>query len=164
VGCTRGECADPWTGGSPFRYYSAEIFHRQAEANALQHRNHLKPQEQTVVVLGASPKPTRYSYQAVKLLDHHGYHVIPVHPKVSRIDHVPVVQDMRCIQGPVHTLTMYVGPARSKAMIGDILDLAPGRVILNPGTESRDLEVALDNARIPHEHACTLVLLRMGQF
>ena len=128
------------------------------------HGKQLKPQDHTVVVLGASPKPTRYSYQAVKMLGDHGYNVIPVHPKVNRIDHVPVVNDMRHIQGPVHTLTMYVGPARSKGMMDDILDLAPGRVILNPGTESHDLEVALKNARIPHEHACTLVLLRTGQF
>lgn len=117
-----------------------------------------------MVVLGASPKPTRYSYQAVKLLHDHGYDVIPVHPKVSRIDRIPVVDDLRRIQRPVHTLILYVGPARSKAMIADILDLSPGRVILNPGTESRALELALKDARIPHEHACTLVLLRTGQF
>lgn len=117
-----------------------------------------------MVVLGASPKPTRYSYQAVTLLDDRGYRVIPVHPKASRINRVPVVNDMRLIQGPIHTLTLYVGPTRSKAMIGDIVDLAPGRVILNPGTESRDLELALKDARIPHEHACTLVLLRTEQF
>jgi len=134
------------------------------ETKAVQHRNRLKPQEQTVVVLGASPKPTRYSYQAMKLLHDRGYNVIPVHPKVSRIDHIPVVKDLRRVQGPIHTLTLYVGPARSKAMIKDILDLAPGRVILNPGTESRALELTLKDARIPHEHACTLVLLRTGQF
>jgi len=117
-----------------------------------------------VVVLGASPKPTRYSYQAVKLLDDHGYHVIPVHPKIKRVDHVPVVNDLRDIQGPVHTVAMYVGPERSRSMIDDIVALVPGRVILNPGTESRDLELALKDARIPHERACTLVLLRTGQF
>jgi hypothetical protein len=37
-------------------------------------------------------------------------------------------------------------------------------VIINPGAESRELELALRNARIPFEHACTLVLLRTGQF
>jgi predicted CoA-binding protein len=130
----------------------------------LYHRKHSKPQDQTVVVLGASPKPTRYSYQAVKMLADQGYRVIPVHPKISRIDRVAVVNDMRRIQEPVHTLTLYVGAERSKHMIDDILDMAPGRVILNPGTESRDLELALKDARIPHEHACTLVLLRTGQF
>ena len=45
-----------------------------------------KPQERTVVVLGASPKPVRYSYQAVKLLKDKGYRVIPVHPKAQRIE------------------------------------------------------------------------------
>jgi predicted CoA-binding protein len=134
------------------------------KAQALQHPKRLKPQEHTVVVLGASPKPTRYSYQAVTLLHDHGYRVIPVHPKVSRIDRVRAVSDLGNIAGPVHTLTMYVGPARSKEMIGAIVDLAPQRVILNPGTESRDLELALKDARIPYEHACTLVLLRTGQF
>jgi len=128
------------------------------------HRDHLQPREQTVVVLGASPKPERYAYQAVQWLHEHGYHVIPVHPKVSHIDQVPAVNDLRRVPKPVHTLSLYVGPARSKAMIQDILDLAPGRVILNPGTESRDLEQALENARIPYEHVCTLVLLRTGQF
>ena len=32
----------------------------------------------TVVVLGASPKPERYSNQAVVMLKDHGYEVIPV--------------------------------------------------------------------------------------
>lgn len=116
------------------------------------------------MVLGASPKPTRYSYQAVTLLDRHGYRVIPVHPKARRVDRVPVINELTHIREPVHTLTLYVGPERIGGMIEDIVALAPGRVILNPGTESRDLERALKDARIPHEHACTLVLLRTGQF
>jgi predicted CoA-binding protein len=124
----------------------------------------LKPKDHCVVVLGASPKPTRYSYQAVKLLDQRGYRVIPVHPKAHRIDHIPVVHDLGTVREQVHTLTLYVGPARSRAMLQDIVDLAPGRVILNPGTESRELELALQDARIPFERACTLVLLRVGQF
>lgn len=134
------------------------------EADALQHHTPLKPKDRTVVVLGASPKPTRYSYQAVKLLESHGYQVIPVHPKVARIDHIPVVGTLREVEGPVDTLTLYLGPAHSRGVIGDILALAPNRVILNPGTESRDLELALATARIPYEHACTLVMLRTGQF
>lgn len=125
---------------------------------------HLKPQDHCVVVLGASPKPTRYSYQAVKLLHDGGYRVIPVHPKVARIDHVPAVSGLSAIREPVHTLTLYVGAERSRHLIDEIVDLAPHRVIFNPGSESRDLELALKDARIPHEHACTLVLLRTGQF
>jgi len=123
-----------------------------------------KPEDRAVVVLGASPKPVRYSYQAVRLLHDKGFRVLPVHPKASRIEHIPVVHSLAAIREAVDTLTLYVGPERSHSMIQSIVDLRPGRVILNPGTESRELEVALANARIPFERACTLVLLRTGQF
>jgi predicted CoA-binding protein len=123
-----------------------------------------KPQERTIVVLGASPKPVRYSYQAVRLLADQGFRVIPVHPKAERIDHIPVVHDLSSITGPVDTLTLYIGPDRVHPHVQSIVRLRPRRVILNPGAESHELEVALANARIPCERACTLVLLRTGQF
>lgn len=126
--------------------------------------HHQKPQDHRVVVLGASPKPIRYSYQAVQMLAERGYQVIPVHPKAHRIDLVPVVNSLAAVQGPVHTLTMYLGEDRSRHMIDDILALAPGRVIFNPGSESWELESALSDAGIHHERACTLVLLRTNQF
>ncbi|HYN76325.1 MAG TPA: CoA-binding protein [Lamprocystis sp. (in: g-proteobacteria)] len=123
-----------------------------------------KPEDRRVVVLGASPKPVRYSYQAVKLLKDKGYRVIPVHPKAREIEQIPVVHALGSIQGPVDTLTLYLGAERVHDQIQAIVDLRPGRVILNPGAESRELEQALRLAHIPFEHACTLVLLRLGQF
>ncbi len=122
------------------------------------------PEARCVVVLGASPKPIRYSYQAVKLLDRAGYRVIPVHPKTERIDHIPVLANLSLIREPVDTLTLYLGEDRSRGLIDDILRLAPGRVIFNPGSESAELERALRARHIPFEHACTLVLLRTHQF
>lgn len=116
------------------------------------------------MVLGASPKPLRYSYQAVKLLKDKGFAVIPVHPKAERIEHTPVVHRLDAIRVPVDTLTLYIGPERVRPHIDSIVELRPGRVILNPGAESRELELALHNARIQYEHACTLVLLRTSQF
>jgi hypothetical protein len=123
-----------------------------------------RPEDRTVVVLGASPKPVRYSYQAVRLLHDKGFRVIPVHPKATRIDHIPVVHSLADIGGPVDTLTLYIGPERVRTQVQAIVDLRPGRVILNPGTESHALELALLQADIPYEAACTLVLLRTGQF
>jgi predicted CoA-binding protein len=125
---------------------------------------HLKPEDHRVVVLGASPKPTRYSFQVVQMLAGAGYQVIPIHPKAHRIEQIPVVATLSAVRAPVHTLTVYVGEERSRSMIDDILAMAPGRVIFNPGSESRELELALTDARIPHERACTLVLLRTRQF
>lgn len=122
------------------------------------------PAEHCVAILGASPKPARYAYQALRLLDDMGYRVVPIHPHFERIDGIAVVDRLANIQEPVHTLTLYVGPERSQGMIPDIIALRPGRVIFNPGTESSLLEDALNAAGIPSERACTLVLLRTGQF
>jgi predicted CoA-binding protein len=121
-------------------------------------------QEKPVVVLGASPKPERYSNQAVKLLTEHGWRVIPVSPRATEIEGLPAVPDLASVRESVHTLSMYVGPERSAALADEILALAPDRVIFNPGTESPALEERLAEKGIPFEHACTLVLLRSGQF
>jgi predicted CoA-binding protein len=117
-----------------------------------------------VAVLGASHKPERYSNQAVRMLKEYGHEVVPVTPGRTVIEDLPVAPDLGSIVGPVDTLTLYVGPERSAQLQDAILALKPGRVILNPGTESPDLEKALDGAGIPWLHACTLVLLRTGQF
>ncbi|MDJ0871808.1 MAG: CoA-binding protein [Gammaproteobacteria bacterium] len=130
----------------------------------LAHGHPERPQEHRVVVLGASPKSWRYSNQALRLLSEQGYRVVPVHPKIERIEGLAVTQDLRAIHDRVHTLTVYVGPARSFPLIEPIVRLKPGRVILNPGTESEDLEGQLHEHRIPYLHACTLVMLRTGQF
>ncbi len=123
-----------------------------------------KPAEHRVVVLGASPKSTRYSNQAVRLLKDHGYPVIPIHPKVERIEGLEVASALNRVEGKVDTLTLYVGPERIRPMIDDILDLSPGRVIFNPGTESRELENHLNDAGIDWLQGCTLVMLRTGVF
>lgn len=119
---------------------------------------------QIVAVLGASHKPERYSNQAVRMLKEYGHEVIPVTPGRKEIEGLPVISDLQGINGPVDTLTVYVGPQRSGQMLDAIVGLKPGRVILNPGTESPELEQTLDQAGIPWMHACTLVMLRTKQF
>jgi predicted CoA-binding protein len=118
---------------------------------------------QTVAVLGASDNPERYSFQAVELLRAHGHRVLPVHPTLATVGGLPVIQTLAELPA-VDTLTLYVGAARLPAMTEEIVRLRPGRVIFNPGTESTELQGALDRAGIPWQEACTLVLLRTGQF
>lgn len=120
--------------------------------------------KQTVVVLGASPKPGRYSNKAVKLLLEQGHGVIPVHPAIAEIEGLLVVASLAEIGTRVDTLTLYVSPAHSTPLIADILALNPARVIFNPGSENPALQNALEAQGIPSEKACTLVLLNTGRF
>lgn len=128
------------------------------------HAEESKIAAETVVVLGASPKSERYSFKAVKLLAECGHHVLPVNPYHPEVAGIPCVAAVDQLQAKVDTVTVYV---RADLLIKDvakIIALAPRRVIFNPGTESAEMLAAFNEAGIATEEACTLVLLRTGQF
>lgn len=122
--------------------------------------------KETVVLLGASDKLERYSNQALRLLLEHGHAVIPVHPALKTVEGLSVAAGLGDISSAekIDTLTVYVSPTVS-AKLGDaMVALKPGRVIFNPGAENPELAEQLEANDIPVEEACTLVLIRTGQF
>jgi predicted CoA-binding protein len=119
---------------------------------------------QRVVVLGASANPARMSYQAVKELREAGHDVLPVHPAISSLHGADVLTDLSQVKGPVDTLTVYVNASRSSAMEDSILKLPLQRVIFNPGAENPDLMKNLSDVGVDCLEACTLVMLRTGEF
>ena len=124
----------------------------------------MKNSHHHVAVLGASPKPARYANQCIRLLQHHGYRITPVHPRFALIEDLPVTHSLAAISDRVDTLTLYVGPQLLEPQVDDIIRLKPGRVIFNPGTESRLVQDRLDAAGIEWFQACTLVMLKTDQF
>ncbi|MBB5188056.1 hypothetical protein HNQ57_002335 [Zhongshania antarctica] len=119
---------------------------------------------ETVVVLGASPKPERYSFKAVKLLTDCGHKVLPVNPYHPEVAGIACVAGVDQLQDKVDTVSVYVRADLLSKDIAKIIALAPRRVIFNPGTESDEMAAAFNKAGIATEDACTLVLLRTGQF
>ena len=116
------------------------------------------------VIVGASPKPERYSNKAQKMLIANGHEVVGVRPGITEIAGMLCVPGLSDISGAVDTVTMYVGASKSASMISDLLALKPRRVIFNPGSENPVLEAALLEAGILVDHACTLVLLTTDQY
>ena len=125
----------------------------------------LIPEEKrNVAVLGASPKPDRYSNQAVRLLASFDYRPIPVNPAVEEIEGLICFPTLAEIGQPVHTITLYLGPARSTPLIEEIVAANPQRIIMNPGAENDALAEAASSAGIEVVEGCTLVMLRTGLF
>ena len=120
--------------------------------------------KRNVAVLGASPKPDRYSNQAVRLLASFDYRPIPVNPAYDEIEELPCFPNLGAIDEPVHTITHYLGPARSTPLIDEIVAAKPQRIILNPGAENEELAAAASGAGIEVVEGCTLVMLRTGLF
>ena len=64
----------------------------------------------------------------------------------------------------IDTVTLYVGAAKQDAIIKDIVELAPRRVVFNPNTENKVAYDQLKTAGIEVVEACTLVLLKTNQY
>ena len=117
-----------------------------------------------VAVLGASPREERYSFKAVRMLREHGHEPVPVHPAGHVVDGIRCFKSLDEINEPIDTLTVYVNARVSDGEHGRIRSLKPRRVILNPGAENESLARELESAGIEVVRACTLVMLRTGQF
>ncbi len=123
-----------------------------------------QPVPERVAILGASDDPTRTAFDALHRLRSHGHTVLPVNPRLTRIDDVIVAPTLAAVPQPIDTITVYVRPAVSEPLFDDIVAARPRRVIFNPGSESDSLRSRLEAANITVQWECTLVLLRTGRF
>ncbi len=115
------------------------------------------------LVLGASPNPERYSYQACVSLLKHGHNVIPFGKRNGYIYGIEILSDETSIYN-IHTITIYLNPINQKEYYGFIINLKPKRIIFNPGAENPELEYLADKAGIQVEEACTLVMLATNSY
>lgn len=116
-----------------------------------------------VLLIGASPNPERYAYKAFKLLRSNGHVVVLLSIKKDEIDGVKFINEFPKNEN-FETVTLYINPQIQKKYYNDLIQLKPKRIIFNPGTENEELYNLLDEYNILYMEACTLVLLRTGQY
>lgn len=85
--------------------------------------------------------------------------------KIGTIGEIKIQNEIKSFKNSqIDTISLYLNPANQVKLYRDIIELRPKRIIFNPGTENPEFEELLDAENIAHEEACTLVLLRTGQF
>lgn len=114
------------------------------------------------LVIGASSVPEKYSYKATVMLKEYGHSVVAYGLKKGFIGNVKITNELP--KEAFDTVTMYVGPQNQQEYYDYIVKLKPNRVIFNPGAENMAFENLLKENDIEPVIACTLVLLRTGQF
>ena len=119
---------------------------------------------ETVAVMGASPKPDRYAYKALEMLQAYGHRTVPINPAFEEIRGEKCYPTITEAPGPIDTVTLYLGQARSNPLIDEIISAKPRRIILNPGAENPDLAERAEDAGIEVVEGCTLVMLQTGEF
>ena len=119
--------------------------------------------DKKTLVLGATPDTSRYANLASNRLVNKGYTIVNVGLKTGEVAGVPI-EKPETIHKDIDTVTLYVGPQNQPPLYNYILDTNPKRIIFNPGTENPELEQKLRENGIEPLEACTLVLLKTGQY
>lgn len=117
-----------------------------------------------VLVIGASENPARYSNMAIKMLNEYGHEITAYGLRKGKVDGVLITTDWDFDKTAFDTVTLYVGPQNQAEYYTKLVSLNPKRVIFNQGTENTAFQELLETAGIEVLEACTLVMLRTGQF
>lgn len=116
-------------------------------------------------IIGATTNPGRYAYFAAELLKEYGHEIVPIGIKKGEVAGEEIA-DIR--QKPhfndIDTITLYLGPRNQPEWYDYLLSLKPKRIIFNPGTENSEFSQLAKDKGIETVEACTLVMLRVGNY
>ncbi len=115
------------------------------------------------LVLGASLKPERPSYAAIRQLVKLGYEVVAIGNRSGAVCGVPIHTTLPQAEG-IDTVTLYLSAANQQSYYDYILSLRPRRIIFNPGAENPELSRIACAQHIEVLPACTLVMLAIGNY
>jgi predicted CoA-binding protein len=115
------------------------------------------------LVIGASEKPERYSHLAILMLLEYGHPVVAIGNRKGVVSGVAFDKEKHSFSD-IDTVTLYLNPGRQEMYYDYVLNLNPKRIIFNPGAENEVFERLVREKGIEVLEACTLVLLRTGQF
>lgn len=115
------------------------------------------------LVAGASHKPQRYSHLAVNLLRDYGHEVVALGRRARSDGPWPILSGQPALSN-IHTITLYLNAQNQRGFYDYFESLRPQRVIFNPGAENPEWEERLRQQNVEVLRACTLVMLRTGQY
>lgn len=119
--------------------------------------------ENGTLVFGASTKDERFSNKAIRMLLDYNHNVLAISGREGDVEQISILVGHPELSG-VDTITMYMGEERQKEHEDYLLSLRPRRIIFNPGAENRGFAQKAKDNGILVEEACTLVMLRTGQY
>jgi uncharacterized protein len=117
------------------------------------------------VIIGATPNTSRYAYLAAEMLSEYDHEIVPVGIKTGEVlgNKILNIREKPAIEN-VDTVTLYLGSQHQQEWYNYIFSLKPKRIIFNPGAENTAFKQLAEEQGIEVLEACTLVLLRTGQF
>ena len=120
-------------------------------------------QTKPTLVIGATTNPARFAYIATEMLMEYQHPVVLYGVRRGAVNGI-TIQNEWPNHADIDTVTLYINAKRQVEYEEKILALKPKRIIFNPGTENPTLQRRALAANIEAINACTLVMLRTGQY
>ena len=117
----------------------------------------------STLVLGASLKPERYSYRAMRSLAEYGHPVFAIGNRAGETGGIIIHTGKPDLKN-IHTVTLYLSAENQEPLCDYILSLKPERIIFNPGAENPVLMKRASLLGIKVLEACTLTMLSIGNY
>jgi len=117
----------------------------------------------STLVFGASMNPERYSNKAMKMLKEYDHSIVAIGGRENEFERTKIQTGHPELRG-LDTITMYMGEDKQAEHEEYLLSLQPRRIIFNPGAENISLARKAREQGIEVVEACTLVMLRTGQY
>ena len=116
------------------------------------------------LVIGASENPSRYSNKAMRMLQDIDEPTIGIGRKKGQAHGVEIIKDKPPLED-IDTVTLYVSQKYQDEYIDYVInEIKPNRIIFNPGTENDQFYRKAKESGIEAIEACTLVMIRTGQY
>ncbi len=120
--------------------------------------------EKCTLVLGASPKPSRFAYKAVRSLQRREIPIVAIGRKDVDLEGLKIRTGKPLDIDQIHTITLYLNPHHQKEYYDYIIALKPERLIFNPGTINPELAELAKKNGIKVVEDCMLVMLANGKY
>lgn len=117
----------------------------------------------SVLIIGASSNPSRYSFRAIQILVKQGFSVIAVGKSGGSVSGVNIESKIPENCKP-HTIAFYLNACYQFDYAESIEKLNPQRVIFNPGADNHVLAERFSEKGIQVVEACMLVMLSLHRF
>ena len=115
------------------------------------------------LIIGATTKPERAAFKAIKMLVANGHSVLALGQNAGEGAGIKINTKAIPLKN-IDTISLYINPTRQKDYYNYIVEAKPKRVLFNPGTENPELYQLLELNNIKFEAACTLVLLTLNKY
>lgn len=111
----------------------------------------------TVAVLGASNDRSKFGNKAVRAFAQQGWRVLPVNPKETQIEGLPVFRSVADLPVRPDMVSVYVPPEVLLKLLPEIAAEGCDELWLNPGTESDAVLAEARRLGLNVIQACSIV-------